>query len=124
MSAKKFVDPFPTPTPVPLSLGETQAAAQSKAPAQPTLAPARRKIDPHAHPEQTWCHIVYEEEPAAFSATVDSIVLRGDAFAVATRLNSGTIRTDRRAVTPVETEEMARDKRRREQNNYDEKAGA
>ena len=106
MPPKKFTDPFPS---------IAQAAAATPAPAK-----TRQPINPHVSPDQDWCNVVYEEPPIddTFQATVDAIVLTGDAFSVVSKLQSGTLRTDRRQVSPYETALMNRDKYRRETNRY------
>ena len=117
MAHKPFVDPFP--------LSTAQAAADAKATAATVPAPAtttRKPIDPHTDPQHDWYTISYDEPEAIdgdFEATVDAIVLAGNDYAVLTRLQSGTLRTDRRSASPEEIEEMARDTRRRQQNRYD-----
>jgi hypothetical protein len=114
MPPKPFVDPFP--------LSTAQTAANAAAPAQPILpAPARQPIEPRTNPAHDWYAINYDEPEALtdLDASVDDIVLSGDAFTVKTRLHSGTIRTDRREASPEEIELMARDTRRRAANRYD-----
>lgn len=118
MAPRKYIPPA--------DLGSSQATAEAAAPAQPTLAPpsTRPQIDPHTHPQHDWYQISYNEPEAIddedFAKTVDSIVLYGDQYSVKTRLQSGTIRTDQREISPYETALMDRDKRRRQQNRYDE----
>ena len=115
MSAKKFVDPFP------LSTSQAAATPPPPTPAAPAHTVTRQPIDPHTNPAHDWYNVVYEEPivDEAFAATVDAVVLTGDAYSVVSKLQSGTLRTDRREVSPYETALMNRDKYRREQNRYD-----
>jgi hypothetical protein len=119
---------FSQPPAVNLTTSQSAAiAAAAPAAAVPQDAPAtlpRKQIEPRTNPEHDWYQIAYDEPEARidkdFAATVDSIVLAGNDYAVLTRLQNGTLRTDRREATPTEIEQMERDKRRRQANHYEE----
>jgi hypothetical protein len=104
-----------------VSLGVSQAEAIVAATVPAPATKTRKQIEPHVSPDQDWCRVVYEEPEIdeTFQATVDSIVLAGNDYTVLTRLQSGTIRTDRRSASPDELESMENAKRQRQQNRYD-----
>jgi hypothetical protein len=121
LAPRKFVPPVDFTT--------SQAAAVAAATPAPAAAAdgskTRQPINPHVRPDQDWVNVVYEEAPIeeSFEKTVDAIILAGNDYSVLTRLQSGTIRQDRRQVSPAELEQMERDKLRR-QNNYYESIGS
>jgi len=117
---------YSKPSPVDFTTSQAAAMAASAPAPAPVVLPSAKTLPSGdvVHEKYDDHYTICYDEPGAipetdFQATVDSIVLSGDAHSVLTRLQSGTLRTDRREVTPFETALMNRNRYRREQNHYD-----